>query len=100
MDVFHEIPKYLQNMFAIHHFLQAVIKFGLSPYKKLAFVCFNESSLKVMTNAVFFPVFVLTFGYVGKQLDKKAMANLKIFDVTNCSTKKNCNAHTAQYLKK
>ena len=53
-----------------------------------------------MTNAVFVPVFVLTFGYVGRQLDKKAMANLKTFDVTNCSTKKNCNAHTAQYLKK
>ena len=39
------------------------------------------------------------FGYVGKQLDKKAMVNFKIFGITERTTK-NCNTHIAQYLKK
>ena len=39
------------------------------------------------------------FGYVEKWLDKKAMVNFKIYDVTDW-TANNYNTHTAQYLKK
>ena len=39
------------------------------------------------------------FGYVEKGLDKKAIVNLKIFDVTDC-TKNNCNTHITQYLQR
>ena len=35
------------------------------------------------------------FGHVGKWLDKKAKANFKIYDVTNCETR-NCNVHIAK----
>ena len=39
------------------------------------------------------------FGYVEKRLDKKAMVNYKIYDVTDWTTN-NYNTHIAQYLKK
>ena len=37
--------------------------------------------------------------YVLKQLDKKAIVNFKIYEVTEWTTN-NCNTHIAQYLKK
>ena len=43
--------------------------------------------------------FVLTFGYVGKLVDKKAMVNFKIYEVTDW-TRNNCNTNVSQYLKK
>ena len=33
---------------------KALIRVGLSPSKKNCFICFNESSLKVMKNAFYF----------------------------------------------
>ena len=51
-----------------------------------------------------FVVQILTFlycisGFVEKRLDKKAMVNFKIHDVTAWITNL-CNIHIAQYLKK
>ena len=85
-------------------------KLGLSPSKKVVFLCFNESPLKMMKNVFYFmlkTLFVLEifqflswlFGYAEKQLDKKAWVNFKICDVTDGSTN-NCNTYIAQYLKK
>ena len=67
---------------------------GLSPSKIVGFICFNDSSLKMMKNAFYFilkALFVLKMlkfftnfsGYVGKWLDKRAKVNFKIYDVTN-----------------
>ena len=39
------------------------------------------------------------FGYVEKRLDKKAMVNFKVNDVTDWTTNDH-NTHIAQYLKK
>ena len=39
------------------------------------------------------------FGYVEKQLDKRAMVNFKIYDVTEWAIN-NYNTHIAQYLMK
>ena len=69
-----------------------------------------ESPLKVMKNAFHFTLkafFVLQifaflswlFGYVEKRLDKKAMFNFKIYDVTDW-TANNFNTHITQYLDK
>ena len=41
----------------------------------------------------------LVFGYVEKRLDKGAMVNFKLHDVTDW-TKNNYNTHTVQYLVK
>ena len=41
----------------------------------------------------------LLFGYVEKRLDKKAMVNFKIYDVTDWATN-NYNIHITQYVKK
>ena len=87
-----------------------VCKVGLSPFKKFVFIDFNESPLKMMKNAFCFmfkallipQIFTLLswlFGHVEKQLDKKAMVNFKIYDITD-QTKFNYNTYTAQYLKK
>ena len=39
------------------------------------------------------------FGYVEKRLDKKAMVDFKVYDVTDWTTNDH-NTHIAQYLKK
>ena len=68
------------------------------------------SPLKMIKNAFYFmlkALFVLEifkfltclFVYVEKQLDKKAMANFKIYDTTDW-TANNYNTHITQYLKK
>ena len=85
-------------------------KVGLSPSKKVIFICFNENILKMMKNAFYFMLntpFILEiytvlawiFGYVEKRLHKEAMVNFKIVDVTDWATS-NYNTHIAQYLKK
>ena len=69
-----------------------------------------ESPLKVMESAfylilkTFFILVVLTFlcypfGYVEKELDKKAKVNFKISDVTDWTTN-NYKPHTVSCLKK
>ena len=56
-----------------------------------------------MLEALFvFEIFTFLYGLFGcveKPLDKKVMANFKIYDVTNWTTN-NCNTHITQYLKK
>ena len=70
-----------------------MFKVGHSPSKKVAFIYFNESHLKVMKNVFYFMLkahFVLkiftfsswVFGHVEKRLDKKAMVAFKVYDVT------------------
>ena len=44
-------------------------------------------------------IFVLTFDYVEKRLDKKVKVNSKIYDVTDW-TAYDYNTHIARYLKK
>ena len=44
-------------------------------------------------------IFVLTFRLYKKRLDKKAIVNFKIYNITGW-TENNCNAPIAQYLKK
>ena len=67
------------------------IKVGISPSKKIIFIYFNKSLLKILKNAFNFmlkAIFVLEiliflpflFGYVEKRLDKKAMVKFKIYD--------------------
>ena len=61
-------------------------KVGLSPSKKVVFICFNESPSKVMENTFYFKLkafLVLEvfrflsqlFGYLEKRLGKKAKVN-------------------------
>ena len=69
------------------------VKVGLSP-SNFFFNCFNKSSFKLMKNYFYFMLKVLfilemfkflscLFGYVEKCLDKKARANVKIYDITD-----------------
>ena len=71
-----------------------ILKVGLSPFKKVNFICFYKSPLKVMKNAFYLmlkALFVLEififlsriFGCVEKRFDKKAKVNFKICDVTD-----------------
>ena len=73
-------------------FQKKLIKVELSPSKKLNFICFNETSVKMMQNTFHFMLKVLLvleiftflswiFRYVQKQLDKKAKVNFKIYNV-------------------
>ena len=55
--------------------------------------------LKVLFVLEIFTFLFLLFGYIEKQLDKKAKANFKIYNVTVWPTI-NYNAHFNQYLKK
>ena len=47
----------------------------------------------------FVSVKIFLFGFVGKQLHRKAKVNFKIYDTTDWETN-NHNTHIAQYLKK
>ena len=114
-----ENTKEPQNRFNCHksnilylslHVSHIAFKMGLSPSKKVVFICFNERLWKIMNNALYFilkALFVLEifqylfwlFGYVGKRLDKKAKVNSKICDVTNWITN-NYKKHIARSLKK
>ena len=55
--------------------------------------------LKALFFLEIFTYFVLSFWLCQKWLDKKAMVNFKIYDVTGWTTN-NYNTHIAQYLKK
>ena len=81
------------------------IKVGLSPSKKVAFICFNENPFKMMINASYFmlkALFILKififlswlFGYVEKRFDKKGKVDFKIYEVTDLTTD-NYNTHIA-----
>ena len=67
-----------------------VLKVGLSPSKKVSFVCSNGRPLKMMKNAFYFILKALSilkifkflpklFGQIGKRASKKAMNNFKIY---------------------
>ena len=85
------------------------VKVRISPSKKVAFICFNESSLKMVKNSfdiiskVFFSflrylnICLDFFDHVGKRPDKKAKVNFKIYDVRNWETN-HYNTHVAQYF--
>ena len=87
-----------------------LLKVGLSLSKKIAFMYVNESPLKVTKN-VFYSMlkalFVLDiftflswiFCYIEKRLDKKAIVNFEIYDLSDSRTT-NYNTHIVKYLKK
>ena len=71
-----------------------MFKIGFIASKKIVFINFNQSPLKLMKNAFYFMLITLFvveifaflfcyFGYVGKLIDKKAMVNFKVFEVTD-----------------
>ena len=67
------------------------VKVRLSPSKNLFFYLFKWwKKLFFMLKALFlldiFPFLSWRFGYVEKQLDKKAIVNFKIYDVTDWTT--------------
>ena len=75
--------------------------------KKNRFICFNESPLKMINNALNFILkafFVLKifkflfwlFGYVKKRLDQKYKVNFNIYDVTIRLTN-SCNTYIVQF---
>ena len=81
----------------------ALFKVGLSPFKKVAFICFNENPLKMMKNAFSFHVKSSfcpdVFDHVGKRLNRKTQVNFKIYDVKNWEVSI-YNTYTAKYPKK
>ena len=81
----------------------ATLKVGLSPSKKVFFVCFNDSPSKIMKNAFYFIIkalFVLIifkffpwlFGHEEKTAWLERQVNFDIYDVTAWLTK-NYNTH-------
>ena len=54
--------------------------------------------LKTLFDLEIFTFLSLVFGYVENQLDKKAMINLKTYDITDWTTN-NYNTYIPQYLK-
>ena len=75
------------------------LKVGLSPFKKVGFICFKISPLKMMKNLfmlkALFVLIYLTFchdfcDHLGKRLHKKTKVNFKIFDVTDWETNNYC----------
>ena len=80
------------------------------PFKKVGFICFNESPLNMTKNVFYFIVkalFILKifkffrafFGDVGKRLDKRTNDSFKIYEIINWEVN-NYNTHIAKYLKK
>ena len=62
------------------------IKVGLSPFKKIVFIYFNESPLKMMKNAFYFmlkAIFIFEMFTFLCWLYMKTMVNFKIYVVTN-----------------
>ena len=55
--------------------------------------------LKALFVLEIFAFLSLHFGYIERQLDKKAMLNFNFYDVAKWTTN-NHNAHITQYLKK
>ena len=86
------------------------LKVGLSPSRKICFICFNESFLKMMKNTFYFISkalfvlkdlsFYLEFLVIQKKLlDQKDKVNFEIYNVTTWLTN-NYNTHIALYLTK
>ena len=71
------------------------IYFNQSPLNMMFFIS-SEKLFSFLRYSQFCPDF---FGYIGKQLDKKAKVNFKIYDVANWNTK-SYNKHIARYFKK
>ena len=96
------IQRYIINFESIKLYLISFyLKDGLSPSKKFVFIYFYESPLKAMKKVFVLGIFTFSFlilDYVGKQSDKKAMVNFKVYDVTDWA-KNNDNTNIAQYLK-
>ena len=106
--LFQCFPVFYGKWCALDKKMKFSIKFGLSAFKKIVLICFNESPLKIMKSA-FSPLKLFSFsrylnflswlfGHVEKQLDEKYKVNFKIYDITTWETN-NCNARIAQYLK-
>lgn len=85
-----------------------ILKVKLSTSKKVGFIYFCESPLKMKNNTFYLiskSIFVLKvliflfwlFAYVGKLLDKKAKGIFRNYDVTNRNASNN---HITRYLKK
>ena len=85
-----------------------MLKVGLSTFKKVCFISFNQSLVKVVKNAFYlvlkalfvprifkFLIFRYISGHARKRLDWKAKVNFKIYDVTT-SEANNYNTHIAQ----
>ena len=53
---------------------------GLSPSKKVVFICFNESSLKMIKNAFYFMLNHEVFGLSGSRPSYPAPGSPKIFN--------------------
>ena len=95
-------PRMLQRCMHVKGFTYAKNKFHHRQWILFPFICFNESPLKMMTNAFYFTlklfvfeIFIFlswSFGYVLKQLDKMAMISFKIYYITDW-TKNNYNGH-------
>ena len=63
----------------------------------MSYISLNENLLKIITSTFYFILTAylsLYFGCVGKQLDKKAKENFKIYEITNWISN-NCNKHIA-----
>ena len=84
------------------------LKVGLSSSKKVVFICFNKSPLKVLKHAFYFmskALFVLEistflywlFGHIEKRPEKKTKVNFKTYDVTGWATN-NYNTFLVKYL--
>ena len=71
------------------------IYFNQNPLNMMFFIS-SEKLFSFLRYSQFCPDF---FSYIGKQLDRKAKVNFKIYDVTNWNTK-SYNKHIARYLKK
>ena len=91
-----------KDFFNLNLSIESILKSGSDPISS------SKNSIKITKNAFNFILKALLgylrfcsdfFGWVRKQLDKKATANFKISDVTTWKTN-NCNTHIAQYLKK
>ena len=86
------------SVYQIHlAFFSRSTKVELSPSKKICFIYFSKNSLKMMKNAFFsskklfsfliFLKFYLEFlAYAGKQFDKKANVDFKIYGATTWET--------------
>ena len=84
------------------------VKVGLSPSKEVCFICFNESSLKMIKNASYFILKALFIFEILKFLSqlfcscgktasfKKAKVNFKFYSVTTSDTN---NENTSQEVK-
>ena len=93
----HVLTYMLQNEFIVS------VKGGLSPSKKVAFICFNDEKCLFHVKRYPFSKYLnfcsVFFDHVGKRLDKNVKVNFKFYDVTDW-TINNYNTHIVQCLTK